>query len=211
MANDLAGSQPAKELVALALDHRAWEATENRPGKPAEAIAIIDRWLVPMKEAQGLEGEGARRLVARLRLLGAKIAPSMSEEQVQVWLSAMAAALSDLPARVSIRAAEEALHVPAKFLNEVEGIVREKAVGVFQRYEVARYRLERMAREIENAKRPKLSAPEPLPEMTQEDFNGMALNDLGRKLLSLGLKSGHVTQEQFETAMARTNEQEGEI
>ena len=189
MANDLVGSPGAKPLVALALDLRGWEQAEEREGDPDEAIAIIDRWLVPMKESDGLNGEAARRLVERLRLIGTKIAPSMSEEQVNVWLSAMEAALSDLPARVAIKAAEEALHVPAKFVNEVEGIIRDKAEGVRSRYELARSRLARMKREIERAAKP-VPALAPLPPLTDE-----ALQSMPEPLRSIGIAKGWIEED----------------
>lgn len=190
MANDLVGSPGAKPLVALALDLRGWELAEQRDGDPDEAIAIIDRYMVPMKEtAEGLSGEGARRLVNPLRMIGAKIAPNMSEEQVNVWLSAMVAALSDLPARVSIRAAEEAIHVPMKFINEAEGAIREKAASVRSRYDLARNRLLRMKREIERAARPQPQLPPPMA-LSEQDLQTMP-----EALRSLGLKGGWLEED----------------
>ena len=181
MANDLAGYNPDKALLGLALDLNAWEKAEQRPGDPVQALATLERWLVPLKDGEGLTGEAARRIVQSLRLIGAKIAPTMSEEQVQAWLSAMVAALSDLPPRIALRASQEALHVPAKFLNEIEGIIREKAEAVKARYDLARHRLERFKREMQREAQPLLV----LPEMTDDE-----LQNITPELKRIGLGAG---------------------
>lgn len=186
MANDLVGLQPHKALLALALDLQAWERTQDRQGDPAEAIALLDKWLIPMKHSEALNGEGARRLVSALRPIGAKIAPTMSEEQVQVWLSAMVGALSDLPTRIAVKATQDALHVPMKFLNEAEGIIREKAANVQQKYDLARHRLQRMLRDLARSEVPKLQHR----DMTDEELQAMPEN-----LRRIGLGAGWLEQD----------------
>lgn len=186
MANDLVGLQEHKALLALALDLKGWEGAEARPGDPAQAVAILDRWLVPMKDSEALNGEGARRLVSALRPIGAKIAPTMSEEQVQVWLSAMVAALSDLPTRIAIRAAQDALHSPLRFINEVETVIREKAQDARRRYDLARHRLERMARDLARPAQPRLLPP----EMSDEELQSMP-----EYLRRMGINAGWLRQD----------------
>ncbi len=217
-----AGSPEARSLVALALDVRGWPDAE-KVGDPDAALAVLERWAVPLKaqEPEGMvrdetadlgfrfEGAATARLVDALRPIGMKINPALAPQQVGGWLAAMVAALSDLPPRVAIRGAQDAIHVPMKFLNEVETAVREKAEPVAARYALAKSRLERMKREIAEAAKPAKPQLPPPPPMTQDDLNALSRNEMGRTLLSMGLKAGHVTQEQFDIAMSRVEQTEG--
>lgn len=170
-----------------------------------EALDIARRWQVPLKalEPGGMVRDGeaelgfrfdgmTAKLVDALRPLGIKIAPTMSPQQAGGWLAAMVAALSDLPPRVSVRAAQEAIHTPMSFINEVEAAVRAKAELVAARYSLALRRLERMQREIAEAAKPSrlLIAGEPAQGLTQADVDAM-----DTAMIRIGLACGALVQD----------------
>lgn len=183
-----AGANADRDMAAFALTSEAWgdevmERFAEIGGDPEGALARLNAMTVPAKDREargvipdesvpsGYRFEGKTRdLSLALRAIGAKISPTMSEEQVGVWLSAMVTALSDLPFAFSIKGAQEAIHVPMKFLNEVEGVVREKAEGAATRHRLAVYSIRRFMRQLEEAK--KSALPPPPPRVwTQEDVD----------------------------------------
>lgn len=210
----LAGSPDPRALAAQAMDSANW-GKAARFGDPDASLEVLERWMVPLKlqEPHGMvgdentplgfrfEGKATSLLADALRPIGMKINPALSPQQVGGWLAAMIAALSDMPPRVSIKAAQEAIHVPMKFLNEVETAIRSKAENVSARYALAKTRLEKMKREMAAAANP-VPQIEARKELTAADMKEMAGNDMGRMVLRLGLAAGHVTQEQFDEAMS---------
>lgn len=196
-----AGS-PDKALAALALDVNGWsfDRAVSLGVDPLDAVMRLEHMAVAAKQVEpgglvdGQRGPRTDKLINALRPLGAKIAPAMPQEQIDVWLAALVLALSDLPFAFSMRGAEDAIHVPMKFLNEVETAVREKAKDAEARHKLAVMRLQRMARELKSAGAPKLPEPKPL---TQDDFNITP-----RPLLEIWLRNDIITQEQFDTAIA---------
>lgn len=218
--SNLAGSPDPRALAAQALDSANWGKVA-RFGDPDASLEVLERWMMPLKlqEPEGMvrdedaelgfrfNGRATSLLADALRPIGMKINPALAPQQVGGWLAAMIAALSDMPPRVSIKAAQEAIHVPMKFLNEVETAIRSKAETVSARYALAKSRLEKMKREMAAASNatPKLEAPK---ELTPEDMKSMAGNDMGRMVLRLGLAAGHITQEQFDAAMAMSPAEE---
>jgi len=191
MANDLVGSNADRGLLMQAM---SGSLSTDLGGDPNAALAILDDMMVPLKtrEPLGQAGERTNRLANSLRLLGAKIAPTMSEEQVQVWLAAMTAALSDLPARVSIRACEDAIHSPMRFLNEVEGVVREKADEVAARYRLAKHRLEALKRDLAAVSTPKLEGPARM--LSDEE-----LQQMPDELRRIGIGAGWLAEDETGT------------
>lgn len=191
------------ELATLALDTRSWslDRAAQLEADPAAAIAALKAREVPLNGEEPAGGRKAGVLKQSLGVLGVKIAPTMSQDQAEAWTTAVAMALADLPAAFSIRGAKDALHVPMKFLNEVEGVVREKAEDARVRHQAAIYRLRQFERQIRAATKPALPKPE-VPEMTQE-----AINAMPRSLLDLGLKLGHLTQEQYDIATRKDEDQ----
>ena len=185
----------SNELATLALDTRAWsiEQAQELGADPAAAIAALRARDVPLNREEPTGGKKSGVLKQALGVLGAKIAPTMSREQAEAWATAMAMALSDLPAAFSIRGAKDAIHAPMRFINEVEGVVREKAEEARVRQQAAIYRLRQFERQMKSASEPAL--PPPDREMSQEHINTMP-----RPLLDLGLKMGHITQGQFDIA-----------
>jgi hypothetical protein len=207
---DLAlGSTPDRDLAALALDVMGWspERALALDADPAAALARLDAMLVPAKDAEpkglveGRRGPKTGKLIDALALIGAKISPTMSPEQSKAWMAALTTALSDLPFAFSVRGAQEAIHTPMQFLNEVEGAVRERASHAKIKHEIAVNRLKAFQRRLANANRPALPAPEP-KEYTQAE-----IDRLTPELRRLGLKVGAITQEQFDAA-ERTNDAE---
>lgn len=189
----------ATELAILALDSTGWtpERALEVGGDPQQAILALKAREVPLKDAEPEGGKRTAELKSALGLIGAKIAPTMSVEQSAAWAAAMVMALSDLPAAFALRGARDALHVPIRFMNEVEGAVREKADAARERHLTALHRLRRFKRDIESAGKPKLAAPE-VPPITQDGINAMPL-----ELRRMGLRLGHITQEQFDIAAAK--------
>lgn len=206
VANLPAGSTEAdRNMAALALSSRLWgdkamEQLAATGGNPLAAIERLQAMNVPAKDVEprgmldGKRGPKTNKLMQSIRAIGAKISPTMSSEQVDVWIVAMVTALSDLPFAFSTKGAQEAIHVPMKFLNEVEGVIREKAEEAATRHRLAINSLRRFIRQLETANEPALPKPEP-KEMTQEDINTMP-----RPLLDLGLKARYITQEQYDIA-----------
>lgn len=206
--------QPDRELGALALNFGTPLPLDTKADIPA-TIAGLEASLRPLKEVEPhamvrdpdepigfrFEGQATGKLADALRPIGMKINPTMSPEQVGGWLAAMIASLSDLPPRVAIRGAQDALHVPIRFFPEVEGVIREKAKPHEQKYRVAIMRLERLMREIAEAAKPKLPPAEQKPFVPAE-YAAMARSDLGRAILRMGLGAGHLTQEEFDAAMS---------
>ncbi|WP_380873618.1 hypothetical protein [Sphingomonas sp. DBB INV C78] len=137
-----------------------------------------------------------------LKPLGMKIAPSMSPEQCAAWLTAVAMALSDFPARVIVKAAQAAIHIPMSFLNEVDGHVRKEAEAQMQRHATALARLKRMHAEIERAAEPKLPPSAgwengEAPRLTPEEIRRTPM-----WVLKLGIAAGDITQEEVDAAKA---------
>lgn len=200
MANELASNPaglPDRELLA-----RAFDLSAPLTGGDVEgALSLLDGWLRPLKLAEPVamvrderadlgfrfEGDGTARLVDALRPLGMKVNPTMEPRQVGGWLAAMVAALSDLPSRVVVRAAQDAIHTPVRFLNEIEGVVRERAEPIHSRYRVARLRLEAFRREMARAATPALPPPEP---MSEADLQAMP-----EPLRKVGLAAGWIEQD----------------
>lgn len=216
----LAGS-PDRELGALALDMRSVLPLDTTADIPAtiaglqaglkslietEPHAIVRDGNVPL--GFRFDGPATDKLAEALRPIGGKINPTMSPEQVGLWLSAMVASLSDLPARVAIKATRDALHVPIRFFPEVEGVIREKAKPHAARYQVAIMRLERLMREIAEAAKPKLPPPPEPPPPGPEEWAAMARTEIGRTLLSMGKGCGWITEEQFDAAMSSRDVEE---
>lgn len=209
----LAGS-PDRELGALALNFSAPLPLDTTADIPA-TIAGMEASLKPLKEVEPhamvrdpdqpigfrFEGQATGKLADALRPIGMKINPKMSPEQVGGWLAAMIASLSDLPPRVAIRGAQDALHVPIRFFPEVEGVIRERAAPHAQRYQLAINRLRRLARDIADAAKPKLPPAEVKP-VGMAEYRAMARSEMGRGLLRIGLGAGHLTQEEFDAAMS---------
>lgn len=202
LASPLGSTQPATaDLATLALDVRRWDVERARAlgVEPGPAIAAITaRWRL-LKEIEPQGGEKTSALVRSLSTIGAKIAPTMGDEQTKAWIAAMVEALSDLPYAFALRGTRDAVHVPMRFLNEVEAAIRDKADLARARHQAALYRLQAFERMLKTAAAPKLPPPE-AKELTAADIAAMPL-----RLRQLGLKLGHITQEQFDEAERTTN------
>lgn len=168
MGNLLAGSQTDLSLLSALLGHGT---IPDRPFSIEEinfSIETLSQWMVPLKDQEpeniieDLKRDLGFRFVGRmtcllvdaLRPLAVKTSGKIGSpppRDIGVWLASMVAALGDIPPRIAVRAANDALHVPIRFPNEIESAIREVAKGVKIRYDLARTRLERMKRDAEKS------------------------------------------------------------
>ncbi|UIJ43711.1 hypothetical protein LZK98_11480 [Sphingomonas cannabina] len=150
-------------------------------------------------------GAMSTRLGDELALLATKIAPTMSEGQADAWVKVMVAALSDLPGRVAIEAARQALHRPMEFISQVEGVVREQAVLVAARHHTALSRLRSLQAAIAN---PPIALPDP-SQVPERRYSPAAIRRLSKEFRAIGVRVGAFTQDEVDRAMAEQFEDEG--
>ncbi len=201
-----AGSTP--DLAALAF--RGSIALADAEGvEVGEVIAAYEKRLaVSLADRDPMfNGDATAKVRTALKLIGMKIDPRMDEEQAMTWLTAVAMALSDFPWWIITAAVPLAIRVPMRFLNEVDGVVREKCEEVMARHRVALIRLRALQREIADAAKPKLPPAPPPKPIGPEEYRVMAKTEMGRGLLRIGLGAGHITQEDFDAAMSPPEEE----
>jgi hypothetical protein len=143
-------------------------------------------------------GAMSTRLGDELALLATKIAPTMSVEQSDAWVKVMVAALSDLPGRVAVEAARQALHRPMEFISQVEGVIREQAVLVSARHATALSRLRSLHATIAN---PPIALPDP-SQVPERRYSPAALRRLSPEFRAIGVTVGAFTQEEVDRALA---------
>lgn len=182
-----------RALALFAADWSSWDHQQARQiveqgANVDHAIELLKASALPARKVEpngmvkGRRGPKTNKLMQGLRLIGAKISPTMSAEQIDVWLAAMVTALSDLPFSFALRGVEDAIHMPMKFLNEVEENVRGGAVRAKSRHEAALARLRVFKDHMAAPERPALPPAEP---MTEEDLQNMP-----DSLRSIGLSAG---------------------
>ena len=168
-----------RDLAWLARNPSHWrvegalEAAGGRdPATIGQALSKIETALAPVPVDPVMRGEWKSAMDERLRQLAIKVSPGMSVAQADPWRDVMAEALSDLPALVALTAAKRALHRPMKFMNEIEGVVREIAAEIEGERREAKWRLERLRADMERIASPPvaLPAPEAVP-MTAADID----------------------------------------
>lgn len=198
-------SDEGKALAVLALDFSSWPVT----AVPDEALALaddlegarqaIERQMLALKvvEPNGVAfdeeterfrftGKRAKIISDGLRPIGIKISGRMSAGEANAWLAAMILALSDLPFGYLRRAIDEVIHVPMKFLNEVETEIRIKAKASASRHNLALMNLKRLERELANPTVKALPRPEPL--------KGDELKSMSEPLRKIGLGAGWLVE-----------------
>lgn len=149
----------------------------------------------------GLDGKRTEGVRNALKPIGIKVDPKMEPEICAAWLSVMAMALRDLPPRVIIEAAEEAILTPIRFLNEVDGIIRKEAEKIMVRHRLAILRMLELKRALGQASRPALTADPIKP--TREDYMKAGRGELGRALLRMGNKAGMIPDDIYVEAMSQ--------
>lgn len=209
-----AGSTPPADLLALVTSPSGWSLGRAKPmaDQIEDTRSRLEAAAVPLSEVepggvvrQGdrfrFEGKRTRIIADGLKPLGIKVQGRMSADEANVWIGAMVLALSDLPFAFLKRGIMDALHVPFRFLNEIEGVIRERAALAEGRHRHAMRRL----REFERSLRPVEKAlPSPERDLTQDEINA-----LDRTFLNMGLKAGFITKEQFDIAIAEAEKRSG--
>jgi hypothetical protein len=183
----------------LALSPRPWTteaalalAGPDLDGAVAESLAYLAEGLAPVPTDPEMLKGWKTAMDERLRRLAAKIAPGMPEAPAAVWREVMVDALSDLPAMVSLTAAKRALHKPMKFLNEVEGIVRDIAAMVLAERNHARRRIEDLPL------RARRETPALPPQEEGAPFSFDEIKRMSASMRRLGVSTGAFTQEQLD-------------
>lgn len=208
------GSMREAARLALSSDWTLSGALAALGGEDVPAtIAAYEASMAPLgsverlaRSADGGFGPGFTALRQALKLIGMKIAPTMSAQQCDGWLSAVSIALSDFPAKVAVQAARAALHVPMSFLNEVDGHVRAEAVRLMERHDLALRRLRSMAAEIERAARP--ANPQLAAPAQDQRLTGAEIRALSGPFLRIGLEQGWVTQDEVDAAIAEAADEQ---
>lgn len=97
----------------------------------------------PLKVREpGLNGPQSGQVITALAPLANKIAPTMEDAAVKSWTVAMVMALSDMPPAMALEAMGRAMHVPIRFISDVETVIRDQARLTLFAYEMVdnRYR-----------------------------------------------------------------------
>lgn len=186
---DIENFKPVQEVARLAFgsidswnDKKKTIATSQQC---ADAIAMYREQLVPVtdhcpdllsldekKVAKALqENKFAHEIAHGLKMLGRKVMPTASKEQVQHWLAAVTTSLCGLPGPVAVAAVKAARvsDTPPRFAPEIEPLVRKCAMDVQNRYDIAIWRLKYLRDELYNIENPPISLPPP-PKGTLEQW-----------------------------------------
>ena len=188
-------TQPNRQLMALALNGRLSPADIATSAEEIDATITAARGALA-KSALSLPAGQDRdasieAICDALRPLGAKVMPTVSEEKGQAWLAAVSAALANLPTRLVIRAARDALHQVFAFPNEVEGAIRRGAESLIEREQLAIAQMERLKREITRAAQPKQPQIEHQPRPWTVD----RLRETPLSLVRMGIKINAIPPE----------------
>lgn len=137
-------------------------------GVVEQAIAEIEAAQPLSVVEPKLNGPLTQAITTALRPIGAKIAPTMNDQQAQAWMAGVVLALSDLPAKIALYGVRKAIHRPMAFPNEVDGVAREFAEEALNKQRTALHRLKMMKAEIERALSPQPLIEAPAVEWTEE-------------------------------------------
>jgi hypothetical protein len=177
------------QAIALGVDAATVADASKRLAARLDAIELTE------PDAIGPKSDAFRDV---LRLIGMKIAPTMSVEQAENWLTSMVMALNDLPADIAVHASREAHRTPISFPNEVDRVIREKAYVLIERRKFALARLSRLWQELNRAPQPALADEH--PDRNEVEWTVDDVREAGRHMAKLGLAGGWVTQAQFDEA-----------
>lgn len=121
-----------------------WRAEDQRvtPEQRAQLPIALDR---AEQALTGFDRQTLPRLRELLKPIGAKISPTMSQEQAAAWMSGLLTALSDVPYDLLDSGIRAAVHVPMRFLSEVEGVIRDVIEPEFRSRRIVCQRLRQLA------------------------------------------------------------------
>lgn len=194
MTDLLAPATPNRDLMRLALGNPTRAQIKELAPTITEieaTIAAATTAITPIAELADADRAAAIANVRdALKPLGAKVIPTVSEEQGRAWLVAVAAGLDDLPARFVLKAARDALRQVFRFPNEVEAAVRDGATEMVNAQRRAIRLLHAMKADLERAANP----PQPKVEHQPRPWTVERVRATPRFLIDLGLAGGFIAQ-----------------
>lgn len=205
MAEQLDQTRALSRLV-LSPGWTVAKADSVDPAQIQDALHDLSNPVALRRLEPKLDGDFSRQIENSLRMIGAKIAATINDDQANAWRKAMVVALSDLPARIANHATAKAIHRPFRFLNEVEGVVREIASESIERQGIAKMRLERWLAELARAAMP---VPQIAAPIADEPMTFKEIRALTPDLRKMALGQGWLTQSQIDEALDAEEEKEG--
>jgi hypothetical protein len=177
-----------------------------QPGHIVEAIDGFETMPALIDVEPNLDGPNAESVRTSLKTIGAKTWPRMPQSAKADWINGMMLGMSDLPLRVLVSAAREAVHRTYSFENQVEVVIREIAAKQIDRNARALRRLKQRMVEIERAANPPVAQIEDQnasPEMSIDHVAAIMRGPCGATLIGMGLSAGWLTPEIVEQARAQ--------
>lgn len=189
MGQELTNTATLRELYRLAIHSPGQLLASNTDTALVEAtIEWAKTLLVPAKELPSPQHSAAmEKIIDAMRPLGVKVLPTASPEQCQVWLVAVADGLSDLPADIVVRAATDARHGVYKFVSDVEGAVRDKAVELLEQRK-------RAIRTLERRKNQRSKLEQPAIDQTPKPWTVERVRSTPVQIIKMGLAGGFIQQ-----------------
>lgn len=162
--------------------------------------ALANTLLPLAKQEPKLDGSETRMIVDRLKLIGAKMRPDWSEDVAKVWIMALIAALSDLPAHILLRTSQDAVHIPFRYPTDVEAKLREIGSEKLEAQRRAIRRLDAMQEELIRARTQVQIEDEQQRHrepISDEEVHKLQEGPIGRELVRMGLAAGYIKPEQL--------------
>jgi hypothetical protein len=213
MNSPVAGA-PDRALATYALTQPEWDtdtALAQHGGVNLQATReALNAQLAPLKTTEPkLDGEDSNAIRTYLRAIGVKIRPDFSPDQVTAWLDAMVLTFSNLPARCTIRALLDAVHMTFKFPSDAEEKIRALAEANAAKQRLAIHRLDLMQAELHRRRNPQPAISDDTGRpISDEEVHRWQRNGMST-LIRLGLASGNIRPEQLLPPDDPTLPQEG--
>jgi hypothetical protein len=196
----LAQARRALNLLPSTTDRLAQMLGEQAPLCIEAAIAKTEHELRPVPSDTVGRKQWEMAIDERLRRLAAKVLPTAGPAQTADWRDALAEALADLPAMISLTAAKRAIHRPFRFIGDIEAAVREIATEVLSDRQMRLSALRRHRDEIDRALNPATPALPPAEE--DREFTSGEIRAMTADIRAMGLRAGFISQAQIDAAIA---------
>lgn len=182
----------ARTVMSWPLDLNALAKQVDRSAV-SHALDGYRKAMIPMGKLTKAERQDDQQALARLiRSIGLRIRPDFTEDQAQMWITAMVEALDDQPARIAMLAAKEAQRHPLQFPGEVLKIILEKAEPHRIAYSRAIRNLESLLKSIDNP--PLIEATTEAKDLASQISNA-EIQDMPSQMRQLGLAAGFLIEE----------------